>query len=104
MEGNRLCLCSPTCMLEYSLKNRWGWMEVRENASLTEEEQAEIDGDEDRKEIKNIFWNRIVASMTENRYVEDFTMNKSRILALLDSDDLDDKKKTVLKTILALIG
>ena len=42
--------------------------------------------------------------MNENNYVEDFALNKSRILSLFDSDDLDDEKKSVLKKIMALIG
>lgn len=101
-EGNLLCLCSPTCMLEYSLDDGWG--EVEGNASMTEEEQDEIFDDEEGDVLKNILWNRIVANMNENNYVEDFALNKSRILSLFDSDDLDDEKKSVLKKIMALIG
>ena len=71
---------------------------------MTEEEQDEIFDDEEGDVLKNILWNRIVANMNENNYVEDFALNKSRILSLFDSDDLDDEKKSVLKKIMALIG
>ena len=78
----------------YTIKNKHS---VTNNGVIYENDHFTIipnDGifdDEEGDVLKNILWNRIVANMNENNYVEDFALNKSRILSLFDSDDLDDE-------------
>ena len=99
-EGNLMCLCSPTCMLEYALDDGWG--EVQGDSSLSEEEQDECFEDEDY--LKTILWNRVANSLEDETYIKDFAEKKSRLQELLESDDVDEKKKSILEKIISLIG
>ena len=96
-EGNLMCLCCPTCMLEYSLSKEYG--EVEPNGSFSEEEIDIIYNSEDEEKVlKKLLWNRISTHLEE--YMEDFVKNKERIRALVNRADITDSEKEVLMTIL----
>ena len=96
-EGNLLCLCSPTCMLEYALSKEHG--EVQLNGSFDEEEADTIyDSDDEDKALKKMLWKRI--TLNQNDYQEDFKANKERITALIGKKGTTEAKKKVLVSLI----
>ena len=96
-EGNLLCLCSPTCMLEYALSKEYG--EVQPNDSLDDKERdAVYDSDDEDKALKKILWKRITLNLDE--YAEDFMAKKERIAALANKKGVTAARKKVLVSIL----
>lgn len=101
-EGNLYCLCSPTCMLEYSLGNG-SWEEVGANASLSDEERQEIDDNREIDVLSAILWERIEDLLDEDEFIEDFAEHRERIQELLELNYLDENKEAVLRRILSEI-
>lgn len=94
-EGNLLCLCCPTCMLEYALDTGWG--ELEPNASIADSDQDALYSSDDEDEaLKSILWQRITKNTTQ--YLFDFNRNRSRVVALAESAPAD--KREVLHKLL----
>lgn len=103
-DGDENCLCSPTCMLEYALD--FTHRDLNGNASLSEEECEQVQEDIEGAGglfLKRILWERIVSSMHRKKFIKDFAMKKERIQKLVESENVDDEKKEVLKKILSLV-
>ena len=100
-EGNLLCLCSPTCMLEYALSKEYG--ELQPNASFDEDDVDDIyDSDDEDRTLKKLLWERI-SGYSEN-YKNDFEANKDRIVAIMNKKGIASGKKAVLNKILNAVG
>ena len=96
-EGNLLCLCSPTCMLEYSLSKEYG--EVQPNGSFDETEMDKIyESDDEDKALKKLLWKRI--AINEEDYREDFIANMQRIIDLTNKKGVTATKKKALAALL----
>ena len=100
-EGNLLCLCSPTCMLEYIIKDEEN--KLQPNDSFTDDEMDmiydSIEADEDSDDtIKKILWNRVIDNTCD--YLEEFVSNKDRIFALVNEDQATDEQKAFLQSVL----
>lgn len=86
--GTSLCLCCPTCMLEYALDNKLKGLGYNEDFDDIECESILFD--EDDQVIRDILWSRILENKEE--YLEDFKQHKERVAALLGKDIPADKK------------
>lgn len=96
-EGNLLCLCCPTCMLEYALSKECG--EVQPNGSFDEDEMDAIyDSDDEDKALKKLLWQRITLNLDE--YAEDFRRKSDRISALTNKKGMAATRKKVIMSIL----
>lgn len=96
-EGNLLCLCSPTCMLEYSLSKEYG--EVQPNGSFDETEMDKIyESDDEDKALKKLLWKRI--AINEEDYREDFIANMQRIIDLTNKKGVTATNKKALAALL----
>lgn len=96
-EGNLLCLCCPTCMLEYALSKNCG--ELQPNESFDEDElDAIYDSDDEDKALKKLLWKRITLNLDE--YAEDFSLKKDRVLALTNQKGVTVARKKVLLSII----
>ena len=100
-EGNHLCLCSPTCMVEYIIQDEES--ELQPNDSFTDDEMDMIYDsieaeDETEDALKAILWKRITDKVDD--YLEDFVSNKDRILTLVNDDQTTDEKKAFLQAVL----
>ena len=101
-EGNTLCLCSPICMLEYVLEQKW-FINMGINNSWSEEERDIIEGSDDSdKVLKEYLWQRIVSNLDE--YLPNFSQNENRIRNLIDLPEMPADKKAVLLNILDRIS
>lgn len=95
-EGNLLCLCCPTCMLEYALSKEC--REVQPNGSFDKDEMDAIyDSDDEDKALKTLLWKKIALNLDE--YAEDFRLKKDRVLALTNKKDITAVRKKVLLSI-----
>lgn len=100
-EGNHWCLCSPTCMLEYSLcMEHQGLLEPNESFSENEIEDIYASNDEDIA-LKELLLKRIEANIED--YIDDFKGNFERIIILCQKDDLKKEEKDILLGIIQRI-
>ena len=100
-DGNLLCLCSPTCMLEYIIQDEEN--ELQPNDSFSNDEMDmiydSVEAEEERDDtLKRILWKRI----TENAgdYLEDFASNKDRLIALMSHENTTKEQQSFLQSIL----
>ena len=96
-EGNLLCLCCPTCMLEYVLSKES--RNVQPNGTFDEDEMNTIyDSDDEDKAFKKLLWKKITLNLEE--YAEDFRIKRDRVFALSNKKDVTVACKKVLMSIL----
>lgn len=95
--GNHLCLCCPTCMLEYTLSKERG--EIEPNESFDEDEiDAIYDSDDEDKALKKMLWKRITLNLDE--YAEDFRRKNDRVLMLANKKGVTAARKKVFMSVL----